>query len=286
MKSFLKKLAFKLVSIEPVWKLIAKFLIYPSQVLRAYRNLHVSEEIIRKNQILAASLSRRVVLSGPFKGLQYGSLEAHCSALHPKLLGTYEMELSDVIENCISDGFTELVDVGAAEGYYAVGLAHRMPKLKVTAFEQEEDARRELVAFAAQNGVADRIDIRARCEPEDMMLLENIRALMIVDCEGYEDILLDDRLISKLTNWDFIIETHDGIRPGVTKRLEERFSKTHATRRIPAINDLDRIDSVKLPALEGLSREEQTRLVSEGRQHATVCWLYCASKTAEFTDIN
>lgn len=284
MKAFFKKLASKLVSIEFLWKLIARFLIYPSQVLRAYRNLHVSEQIIRNHQDLNASLARREVLSGPFKGLQYGSLEAHCSALHPKLLGTYEMELAEVIEECIRYGITELVDVGAAEGYYAVGMARRMPDLKVTAFEQEEDARRELAAFAEQNGVAGRIDIRARCEPGELIRLENIRGLMIVDCEGYEDILLDDRLTSKLTRWNFIIETHDGIRPGVTKRLEERFNKTHATRRIAAINDLDRIDHVDLPALKGLSRGDQVRLVSEGRQHATVCWLYCASKEARDAD--
>lgn len=63
-----------------------------------------------------------VILSGPFKGLMYPR-ESVGSAWAPKLLGTYESELSPTIERIVSGGYRSVVDIGAAEGYYAVGLA-------------------------------------------------------------------------------------------------------------------------------------------------------------------
>ena len=77
------------------------------------------------------------VLSGPFKGMRYPLRSSGQGGLLPKLLGTYERELSPAIERLISDRPTLVVNVGAAEGYYAVGLALRAPQAQVIAFEME-----------------------------------------------------------------------------------------------------------------------------------------------------
>ena len=62
------------------------------------------------------------VTSGPFAGMRY--IDASFgSAYIPKLLGTYEQELSNVLAGIIAKRPKAVVDVGAAEGYYAVGLA-------------------------------------------------------------------------------------------------------------------------------------------------------------------
>jgi hypothetical protein len=228
--------------------------------------------------VLRDALAKRVVISGPFQGMSYGNLEAHCSALHPKLLGSYEMELIPAVRQAIDRQYPAIVDVGAAEGFYAIGLALKIPGAKVIAFEQEEDARKELAALAALNHVADRIEIRARCEPRDLSEIGIGWGLMILDCEGYEEKLLSTEVIATLQLWDFLIETHDGICPEVTMRLEERFSKTHQTTRIEIINDLNRVDHFELDAIAGLTRRQKDRLLAEGRQHATVRWLSCQSR--------
>jgi len=54
-------------------------------------------------------------------------------ALTAKLLGTYEKELQDAIRALEKKRFGRIINVGAAEGYYAVGLARNFPNVPVVA---------------------------------------------------------------------------------------------------------------------------------------------------------
>ena len=121
-----------------------------------------------------------VVSGGPFAGLAYPDLEA--TSLIPKLLGAYERELHAAIEAAIRAGPELIVNVGAADGYYAVGLARRCPAAAVHAFEADAAQRALLARVAAANGVerADRRRSHATWAP----LPE--RTLLVMDCEGCE----------------------------------------------------------------------------------------------------
>ena len=66
------------------------------------------------------------VASGPFAGMRHGDI-AVGSVLTVKLLGTYEKELWPIIDQIIATAYPLIIDIGAAEGYYAVGLAMRIP---------------------------------------------------------------------------------------------------------------------------------------------------------------
>ena len=92
------------------------------------------------------------VRQGPFAGLRYIN-RAVGSAFIPKLLGIYERELNGCVEQACAAQFPLIVDVGAAEGYYAIGLARRNPKARVIAFEMEEHGREALREMAGLNGV-------------------------------------------------------------------------------------------------------------------------------------
>src|SRR5690606_8070667 len=60
------------------------------------------------------------VLNGVFEGMRYSSFTAFGSELYPKLLGSYELEIQGVITELAQQSFDVIVDVGCAEGYYAV----------------------------------------------------------------------------------------------------------------------------------------------------------------------
>ena len=78
-----------------------------------------------------------VVKSGPFRGLTYpGESATSVDALIPKLLGVYESQLHP----CFSRGWTHFIDIGASDGYYAVGMAMR--GARVTAIDIDPWARR------------------------------------------------------------------------------------------------------------------------------------------------
>ena len=81
------------------------------------------------------------------------SPDAHGSMLLPKLVGSYEAELVAVIGAVVAAHPPVVVDLGAAEGYYAVGLARALPNAEVHAFELDEQARRACQRLADLNGV-------------------------------------------------------------------------------------------------------------------------------------
>jgi hypothetical protein len=172
------------------------------------------------------------IASGPFKGLRYIH-EAVGSQWAPKLLGTYEMELAPVIEGIIAKAPAQVVNIGAAEGYYAVGLAWRMSGTRVVAFEAQQARHKLLKDFAAANGVAERIEVRGACLPDSLndALQGGASTLVICDIEGAEVELLDPHEVPALRLADILVELHDFVNRDVESVLRERFAPTHGNHR-------------------------------------------------------
>lgn len=149
------------------------------------------------------------VRSGPFKGLSQLK-KAHHSALIPKLLGTYEKELGEVLSSCIGSNPTLIINVGAAEGYYTVGLLLRLPAARAIAFEADSVARKILAELAAANSVSDRLEIRDYATEEKLFdaLLAKGKKLLIMDVEGAELDLFSPRVQNLLTDSEAIVELH------------------------------------------------------------------------------
>lgn len=173
------------------------------------------------------------VRSGPFKEMRYVENSVG-SAYIPKLLGIYERELASQVEEICAQAPGLIVDIGAAEGYYAIGLATRNPGAQVIAFEMEEAGRLLLSEMARLNQVANRVEIRGRCEPQDLqhVLAGKSDPVIICDVEGYEEALLDPSVIPDLQRATILVEMHDMVIPGITEKLQARFAFTHQVSRI------------------------------------------------------
>jgi hypothetical protein len=155
--------------------------------------------------------------------------ESHRSAYIPKLLGVYERELAPCIEHIIKRQPRAVVNIGAAEGYYAVGMARRLPGAQITAFEMDGEDRETLRKLARLNCVLGRVTIAGKCESGDLAsVLEHASdAVIICDVEGYEEKLLDPSLVPALRRLPILVELHDFLVPNVTELLSERFLATH-----------------------------------------------------------
>ncbi len=171
---------------------------------------------------------KRQVLGGPFAKMRYVQ-GSQGSCLIPKVLGIYERELYQVIEELCNSPIDLLIDVGAAEGYYAVGMAMRLPHLRVTAYEMEAHGRELLAEMSRLNQVTDRIEICGKCELDDLKrALQKAKApALIVDCEGYERVLLNPTEVRELDRTRILVEMHEIPEPGVTAQLKSRFASTH-----------------------------------------------------------
>jgi len=191
-------------------------------------SLHLSTlcpQLIRKQVIHA---TKGQIATGPFQGMRYVT-ESVGSVLEPKLLGIYEKEIHPQVEALIAYQPQTVIDIGAAEGYYAVGMALRLPESQVIAFETDPVGRQLIQRLATLNGVIDRIDIRGHCDPSTLLdaLTERQRPAILCDAEGAEDELLNPDLIPKLRATAMLVELHPRKAPGVTESLNQRFGSTH-----------------------------------------------------------
>jgi precorrin-6B methylase 2 len=166
------------------------------------------------------------IVGGPFAGMEYVS-RATEGALVPRLLGTYESELHPHLRRLAAAELDCVIDIGCAEGYYAVGLARMMPGVAVHAYDTDEHAREACAELAARNGVADRVVIGGEFAPDGFEAFAGRRALVIVDIEGAEVDVLRPDLSPALRGMHLIVETHDIYRAGALAELVRRFSSTH-----------------------------------------------------------
>jgi hypothetical protein len=133
-----------------------------------------------------------LVRAGPFRGMRYVK-KAIGSHLAPKLLGTYERELNVCIEEVVGLSFQTIVNIGAAEGYYAVGLALRMPQAQIIAYEMSPVGRALVEQLMELNGIRNTVTVRGKCTVKELseVLAESGPTLVMCDTEGYEAFLLD-----------------------------------------------------------------------------------------------
>jgi hypothetical protein len=230
-----------------------------------YRQVHR----FKQGRAVAAAMMPRVwkatdgqVATGPFAGLRYVEA-ASCSEWCPKLLGTYEKELAGVVDAIMGEQPGQVMVIGAAEGYYAVGLAVRLPLAKVIAFEANPEARALLDALATRNSVNERLSVHGFCGAAGLAeSLESMPggATIICDVEGGEFELLDPAKIPSLRRCRILVELHAWVVPDLAAILTERFgdgfviqrfsSETRVVADFPAITGLQPDDAQKLACMD------------------------------------
>ncbi len=175
------------------------------------------------------------VWCGPLAGMRYLDT-AHGSSLLPKVAGTYELEIQTATFGHLRSARRRIVDLGAAEGYYAVGSLFMNPAIRSVAYESTAEARAACLELAKRNHVADRLVLKGHCSVADLRqeLAPNDVDLLIVDIEGGELEVLDPHQIPALAGVPIIVELHDVFIPGLKEQLRHRFEPTHSIREFPA----------------------------------------------------
>lgn len=220
------------------------------------------------------------VWSGVFKDMDFLSRSAEGCHL-PKLLGCYEQPLQPAIEAAIAETYAQVVNIGCAEGYYAVGMARRMSAARVLAYDIEERARTACAALAAKNGVGSRVTVGSLFRHEDFATVAGPRTLVVCDIEGAERELLDPSKAPALAAMDLIVEVHEGMHPGLMDVLRARFAGTHT---VEVIADNGGRSIEPPPAwLKGLSHMDQLVLTWEWRSGPTP-WLVLKVRDTAFTN--
>jgi len=148
---------------------------------------------------------------GPFKGMRLG-FRVWWSKFDviTKLLGVYEEHIVDQLRHFYSTSNVPFVDIGAADGYFAVGVAQLNWVEKVFAFEISPIARSTLKENAVRNNCAHKIDIGSEATLDKMagIIETHPCVFVLVDIEGAEYELFNDKLLDLLKHCTIIIELH------------------------------------------------------------------------------
>lgn len=210
------------------------------------------------------------VRHGPFQGMTLLEDWPMRNAPVLTLLGSYEAQLHPILRETIEGRARLLVNLGCADGYYAVGLARSIPRARVYAYDLSREARRSTCSLAEENGVADRLAVRGRLRrvPDDVDFL-------LCDIEGAEAQLFTPEVVSRLQRAVVVVEAHEGAVPGVVDLLRRRFTATH---------DDERVDETPRPLAdyeELASLDDHTRgvLLSEFRPDR-VDWMVFRPRSA------
>ncbi|MHC4512094.1 MAG: class I SAM-dependent methyltransferase [Planctomycetota bacterium] len=209
---------------------------------------------------------------GPFAGMAYLS-DSHCGQVLPKLVGSYEEPLHAWIQEAVGRRYRRILNVGCAEGYYAVGLARACPETEVLAFDVEPRARKLCSRLAALNGVTN-VHIHGLCDHQSFEQLAGESTLVFMDIEGAEKDLVDPALAPSLRQTDLIIELHDMFVPGTREALMSRLGESHD---LDIVRDTDQ--RAHYPALERLPSELRPVATHE-RRPPNMEWLRATSKNA------
>jgi hypothetical protein len=205
-----------------------------------------------------------IVQGGPFEGMQFVAQSAEGCHL-PKLLGCYEAELHPHILAAAARDYQAVINIGAAEGYYAVGLARMMPRVRVYAYDTNEAAHPICRSLAERNGVAERVVVGSTFHGEDFAQFADRRTLVVCDIEGGETELLDPARYPALAAMDLIVELHDSPGAQPSALIPERFAASHTVTLVR-----HSAHSAKLPRLfEPLGHLDQLLAVWEWRSAPT-----------------
>jgi predicted O-methyltransferase YrrM len=210
-----------------------------------------------------------VVRYGPFSGMVLlGDPRWGPSDQGAMIFGMYEQEVLESLANAPAH-FKTFVDIGAADGYYAVGLLKSGKVERTICFEADPEGRATIARLAAKNGVSDKVTILGAASDHlvgmlDACKLNTSDTMFLIDIEGAEFKVLTKEAFASLKDSMVIVETHAHIYPDPQAEMDgliKRASATHlATNWYPGPRNPSMFKE-----LEGFSETDRWIICSEGR---------------------
>jgi len=219
----------------------------------------------------------RIVRNGPFKGMKYLDFDQYHCNLFPKLLGSYEHELSETINEILTKEFRTVINIGCAEGYYSVGFARRFKSAMIHAYDIDPDAQKLCLDMAKINSVEGRVIIYDHFGINQIKAMPDNETLLICDCEGYEKELFSSHTAPYFKNCHLLIETHDCFELGISRQIKDALCNSHHIQSIYSIEDSKKPESYNFEEVDFLPMRWKQMLLAE-RRIGPMEWLFLTPK--------
>lgn len=275
-------LQFRLVGL---FDYVLKFLklVNKKKIQLVYNNKSIPElqriRINLNNQIF--KLLKNKIFSGPYKNTKI--INDFKKTYHiyrtQQILGTYELNIQQyAIMLQKKYKLKNIVSFGSDNGFHPLGLIKNSEFKKAYCFEKSKSAQQTLIDNFKLNNAIDKLQCFEEANFKKVFnLLDNNelkKTLFIIDIEGDEYKILNDKILKKIKNSFLIIENHDFTFKNkkkirlVKKSLKEKFKIKILNNSFPEIkNFIDKIN---------LSQEEIILSIFENRKKMN--WFICEPK--------
>jgi precorrin-6B methylase 2 len=216
-----------------------------------------------------------VVSAGLFKNLKYIQ-KAIGSEFLVKLIGCYEEEVQIEIEKLLKiNNYNKLIDIGCAEGFYLVGIGHLFPKIDLVGYDIEEEALKLTKELYAKNKLKNKLKLEKKCTHMKLNKEINTDSLIICDCEGFEDYILNTNKVN-FKNSDLVVEIHKFENKNFINEIIKRFEKTHKYKIIKS--DFFNRNINKYSFLKKLVLKKDMTILTDEERYISQKWLILTRK--------
>lgn len=206
--------------------------------------------------------------AGPFAGMKFVPNSWWSGADRgAMILGLYEQEVLEAMQHEFLDKKT-FVDIGAADGYYAIGALKTGWAERSYCFEISKLGQEVIRQQSELNLVSDKVFVFGEATNNVLdVLLESTGEspndwVVLIDIEGGEFDLLSDALLEKLVGATLIVEVHDfGQNAGRLPELISLMEKYFAVRKVST----GKRDLSQFEFLHDWPDDDRWLLCSEGR---------------------
>lgn len=241
--------------------------------LRFTRFFSIPDPVTVQRLLLSREMKSRYgnrVLHGRFAGMKLPKYMAWGEPDRSSmLLGAYEAEVLEALFS-VPERYDHFVDLGAADGYYAIGTVLSGRFTSAVCYEMSAQRRLVLSHNAAVNGVEDRIEIHGSADSSFVHDLSGetlARSLVLIDVEGAEFDLLTQSVLRHLSNSVVIVELHDHLVTNGESALKKLVSRAESIFHVDFLAAGAR-DSSNYDELSGFSDNDRWLVFSEGRKRA------------------
>ena len=172
----------------------------------------------KKRYLLGQKIAKKfnnTIFYGPYKGtVLLNDIAWSSNDLSSKYIGLYEIQIQKkIIELKDKFDLKYFVNLGAGDGFHIIGLLKKNYFQKGYAFEKDENSRILIKKNAKLNQLEDNLKIFGEANEnfieEYLKDLNLSQTLFLIDIEGAEYKIFNDKVFKKLSFSHMIFENHD-----------------------------------------------------------------------------
>ncbi len=241
-------------------------------ILLIFSNIFFGDFLSFRRKIISKRFKKAngsSIIYGHFSDVKLPNSSFWNSIDHPSIiLGLYEQEVIHfIVDSCLTKNINLFVNIGAADGYYTVGLLKKKFVEKAICYELRKEGRDSILVNCELNNIdKSKIEIRGKASPDFYKdLPDNLtRAVILIDIEGFEFELLTQDALRSIRDAIIIIELHPHLFENGEAEILKLVERAESIFNIDFINPGSR-NPHDFSELNFLSDNDKWLLCSEGR---------------------